>query len=241
MDECQLTFRQRSPLDSERLSEQHAAYEASLGLSGYEIVRIPATPQFPDSVFVEDTAVVLVDVCVMTRPGAISRRPEIDTVADEMARYRDVVHIESPGTLDGGDVLVVGQSIYVGGSTRSNRAGFDQIVSIGRRFGYSVVLVDLRGCLHLKSAVTQVGSDTLLVNPRYCDTAGMKHELLHVSESEPEAANALLCNGRVIYPASFPETADRMAGLGIKLELVDISELQKVEGGVTCCSIVFES
>jgi len=241
MDECQLTFRQRTPLDSKRLSEQHAAYEAGLALAGCEIVRIPATPRLPDSVFVEDTAIVLVDVGVIMRPGAISRRPEIDTVEDEVARYRDIVHIESPGTLDGGDVLVVGKSIYVGGSTRSNRAGCDQMVSIGRRFGYSVVPVDLRGCLHLKSAATQVGIDTLLVNPGFCDTAGMKHELLYVSEAEPEAANALLVNGRVIYPASFPETADKMGRRGIELELVDVSEFQKAEAGVTCCSIVFES
>jgi dimethylargininase len=241
MNECQLTYMDRSSIDLDLLSRQHDDYERSLKRLGCEIVRAASTPHLPDSVFVEDTVVVLDDICVMTRPGAPSRQAEVATVAEVLSNYREVETIDSPATIDGGDVMVVGKTVFVGASTRTNQDGFAQLKTIGTRLGYTIELLNIDGCLHLKSAVSFVGEDTLLVNLDRCHIADYKYRLLSVAANEPDAANALYVNGSVVFPLSFPETSEMMLANGIKLEPVDVSEIQKAEGGVTCCSIVFES
>jgi dimethylargininase len=241
---CELTHLTREPIDVEKAGRQHAAYEAVLAALGCRIVRLPVAPELPDSVFVEDAAVVVDEVAVITRPGAASRRGETESVAEALAAYRPLVAIEPPAVLDGGDVLHVGRRLYVGLSARSDEAGVAQLAAHLARRGYEVEGVALRGCLHLKTAVTAVADELLLVNPAWVDGslfAGC--ELVAVDPREPFAANALRVRGgatdAVVLAAAFPRTAERLAARGLDVRLVEVDEIAKAEGGVTCCSVLF--
>lgn len=240
MAACELTHVQREPIDIERARTQHAAYARALVDVGCQVVEVPGADHLPDAVFVEDTALVLDEVAIVTRPGAQSRRAETAAVAQELARHRTAVEMPGPATLDGGDVLRIGRTLYIGTSGRTSGAGVTWLREIVAPFGYRVLPVEPTGCLHLKTAVTAVAPDLLLFNPQWVDPScfgGMRH--IAVAQDEPFAANALLIGERVIYPASFEKTARRLREAGIDVLPVDASELGKAEGGVTCCSIVF--
>jgi dimethylargininase len=220
---------------------QHRAYEAALRELGCEVRALPADAQLPDSVFVEDVAVVLDEVAILTRPGAPSRRPEAATLAPVLSSYRPLLSIDAPGTLDGGDVLRVDRKVYVGRTGRTNHAGIDQLTRALAPYGYRVQGVDVQGCLHLKSAVTRVGPRTLLANAGWIEAKAFADcDIVDIDPAEPYAANCLLIGERVIYPTSFPATARRLEERGVGLVPLDVSELQKAEGAVTCCSLVFE-
>ena len=240
--ECELTHLPRDPIDVAKAITEHERYEAALRSLGATVVRAPDEPKLPDAVFVEDTALVLDEVAIITRPGAPSRRPEIESMASVLSAYRSVQRIQPPGTLDGGDVLQVGRTIYVGLSSRTNRDGIAQLGTLLSDWGYEVIPVPVKGCLHLKSAVTQVADNLLLLNDRWVSPecfASMA--VVIVAPQEPHAANALLIGGTVIYPTHHPETARRLERAGVRLEAVPCGELAKAEGGVTCCSVVFEA
>jgi dimethylargininase len=237
---CELTHLRRVPIDWETACRQHARYEATLTSLGVVVQALPAEADLPDSVFVEDTAVLLDECAVVTRPGAASRRRETAAVTRALAPYRKLFHVRPPGTLDGGDVLRVGRRLYIGLSTRSNPAGVEQLRTFLAPYRYSVVAVEAAGCLHLKSAVTPVSPDTLLINPAWVDPApfpGM--HFIEVDPSEPHAANALLVGETVVYQPAFPATRKRLEQAGLRVALVDMSELGKAEGGLTCCSLIF--
>ena len=238
---CELTHRTRESIDLARARAQHTAYIRALEDSGCRVITLPAEETMPDSVFVEDTAIVLDEIAVLTRPGAISRRQETVSIAETLRPYRQIGRIEPPATLDGGDVLRVGQTVFVGASSRSNREGIEQLQRLLEPWGYKVDVVAMKGCLHLKSAVTEVAPDTLLVQRDWIDTSpfdGLR--LIDVAPGEPEAANALRIGSRVIFPARFPVTASRLESKGISLRHVQLSELAKAEGAVTCCSLIIE-
>ena len=241
MAQCELTFLPRVEIDLELPRAQHAAYETALAALGCQIVSLPAEPDLPDSVFVEDVAIVLDETAIITRPGAVSRRLEAESAASELKQYRELIFIRAPGTLDGGDVLRVGRMLYVGSSNRSNSEGIEQLAAASARFGYTVVPVLVGDCLHLKSAVTQVGPNTLLMNRQLVEDRyfqGM--DVIDVHDAEPLAANALLIGDKIIYSASFPLTRKRLQDRGVVVHCVDVSEVEKAEGAVTCCSLVFE-
>ena len=240
--ECELTHLPRDPIDVAKAITEHERYEAALRSLGARVVRAPEEPTLPDAVFVEDTALVLDEVAIITRPGAPSRRPEIESMASVLSAYRSVQRIQPPGMLDGGDVLQVGRTIHVGLSSRTNRDGIAQLGTLVSDWGYEVIPVPVKGCLHLKSAVTHVADNLLLMNDRWVSPecfASM--EVVIVAPQEPDAANALLIGGTVIYPTHHPETARRLERAGVRLEAVPCGELAKAEGGVTCCSVVFEA
>jgi len=240
LGDCELSYVDRTPIDVERARHQHEAYRRALEACGCRVIALPAAPDWPDAVFVEDVAVVLDEVAISTRPGAESRRGEVASVARELARFRTLSAIEAPGTIDGGDVLRIGRAIYVGASNRSNASAIEQLRALLGAHGYTVERVPIRGCLHLKSAITRVADGVVLANPDWVDLdAFAAFRRIEVDPDEPHAANALRIADRVIYPASFPRTARRLEAAGIELETVDVSELQKAEGAVTCCSIVF--
>jgi dimethylargininase len=200
---------------------------------------LPEEPDLPDAVFVEDAAVVLPDLAIITRPGAPSRRPETPSVAAALARYRRLAQIEAPGTLDGGDVLVAGNNLYIGETQRSSGHAVEQVAELLRPSGYTVQSVPVTGCLHLKSAVTLCGPDLLLVNPEWVDPGRFGgRSIVEVDPAEPYAANALLLDGGIIYPAAFPRTRARLRARGIAVHAIDCSELAKAEGAVTCCSLI---
>jgi dimethylargininase len=239
MNDCELTCLARSEIDITRASRQHSEYIAALASLGCETVELPADPALPDSVFVEDTALVLDQMAVLCRPGAASRRAEVEAIARALSAYRELARIEPPGTLDGGDLMRAGQTIHVGLSTRSNPAGIDQLERLVAAHGYEVRTAPITGCLHLKSAVTPVAPGTLLINPEWVNPSLFADfDLVRVDPAEPHAANALWVNGGVIMPAAFPRTIRALRQRNIAVVPVDVSELQKAEGGVTCCSLV---
>ena len=239
---CELTHVARSPIDLDRAREQHLAYERALEAAGCTLLRLPADPELPDSVFVEDVAIVTDEIAILTRPGAISRRPEVRAVATALVPYRSVVALQGEATLDGGDVLRVGRSVFVGQSQRTNAEGLAQLRTILEPFGYRVVGVPVAGCLHLKSAVTQVADDTVLLHSGWIESQPFAaYERIEIDPAEPHAANALLVRGSLVYPSAFPRTRERLESRGLSVVAVDVSELIKAEGAVTCCSVLFET
>ncbi|MEZ4953124.1 MAG: N(G),N(G)-dimethylarginine dimethylaminohydrolase [Saprospiraceae bacterium] len=240
MAECELTHFDRQPIDIMRAIRQHAAYEDALQELGCKIIRALPAPENPDSVFVEDCAVVLDELAIITNPGASSRKSEIVGLTTALGPHRPLHFILAPGVLDGGDVLVIGKQIWVGQSSRSNAAALEQMRSFVAPHGYTVTGVEVTGCLHLKSAVTQIGKDMVLLNPDWVDAGIFRSfKIVETHPDEPGAANALLVGDTVIFPADFPLTALRLAEAGVELLLVDNSEVIKAEGGVTCCSVIF--
>jgi dimethylargininase len=238
---CELSFVERAPIDVALAQRQHAAYRAALESVGCRVVEVPAVAGHPDGVFVEDTAIVVDELAIATRPGAASRRGEVDSVAEALAPWREVRRIEAPGTIDGGDVLRVGRTLYVGRSARTNTDALAQLQDLLAPHGYRVEPVDIRGCLHLKSAVTCIADGTLLLQPEWIDRAAFPaFTIIEVAPEEEHAANTLRIGDAVVYPSCFPRTQARIERAGVRVVAVDVSELQKAEGAVTCCSIVFE-
>jgi dimethylargininase len=240
---CELTHLPRQPIDLSLARAQHLAYERALEVAGCTVARLPANDSLPDSVFIEDVAVVFDEVAIMTRPGAESRRLEAPAVADVLRRHRPLCAIDDPGTLDGGDVLTVGRRVFVGLSARTNRSSVAQMRRILGPHGYSIeeVEVDVGGCLHLKSAVTAVDDETLLINRCWADAkqfAGLA--LIDVAQSEPHAANVLRVGGSILCAAACPMTQQKLEAHGARVTPVDVSELAKAEGAVTCCSVIFK-
>jgi dimethylargininase len=237
---CELTHLERIPIDLENARHQHHAYEQALRSLGVEVLSLAEEPDLPDSVFVEDTAIVLDECALLTRPGADSRKPEVDTIARALTPFRTLYRVEAPGSVDGGDVLTVGKTLWVGLTTRSNSSAIEQMQEFLRPHGYTVRGVKVNGCLHLKSAVTQAGDETLLINPDWVQKSDFpRMKFIDVDPSEPSAANLLLVGKAAVYQPAYPRTLERLEVAGIHPLLVDASELAKAEGALTCCSLLF--
>ncbi|MEO8777725.1 MAG: arginine deiminase family protein [Rhodanobacter sp.] len=242
MGRCELSHIAREPIEVTLARAQHRDYLRALESVGCTVQTLPEQRELPDSVFVEDVAIVLDEVAVLTRPGAPSRRPEVASVADLLRQHRPLLAIEAPATLDGGDVLRMGRTLYVGQSARSNPAGIAQLRELLIPYGYAVEGVVTRACLHLKSAVTALSDDSVLLQPAWVDGEHFaKFRVVEIDPAEPHAANVLRIDDALIMPASFPRTRQRLLDAGLKAIAVDVSELQKAEGAVTCCSLVFRS
>jgi dimethylargininase len=240
INECQLTHLDRTPIDPVQAEAQHGAYERCLAELGCRVERIEATPYLPDGVFVEDTVVVVDELAVITRPGVESRLAETFTMAQAVERHRTLAWIEAPGTLDGGDVLRIDRTLFVGAGQRSNAEGIAQLQRFLEPYHYEVVPVTTGDCLHLKTAITQVADGTLLINPEWIDPsifAGF--QLIECDPGEPFGANALRVGESVLYASAWRRTRERLEHHGIRVVTVDASELAKAEAGVTCCSVVF--
>jgi len=237
--ECELTHLKREPIYWTRATEQHRQYEAALVSLGCRVEHLPAQPALPDSVFVEDTAVVVDECAVIARPGAPSRRAETATVSKALGDYRKLSRIEAPGTLDGGDVLQLGRRIFVGLSSRTNADGAGQLAAFLQPFEYTVQTTAIRECLHLKSAVSTLPDGRLLLNPRFADGAAFGAPWLEIDPSEPLAANVLCVGKTVLCSAAAARTRNLLQAEGYEVAAVDASELAKAEAGLTCCSIVF--
>ncbi len=240
---CELTHLARVPIDHRVASAQHARYEEALRSLGCTVRYAPAAHDLPDSVFVEDVAIVLDELAIVTRPGAASRRPECDTISPILSEFRTLHAIPAPGILDGGDVLRLGRTLFVGLSTRTNEDGAAQLAQLTSPFGYRVECVQTAACLHLKSAVTAVDSNHVLANPEWIDAdifrrAGIA--VIDVDPSEPHAANVLRIGRTLIAAASNARTTAMLQSRGYDVCAVDVSELAKAEAGVTCCSLIVE-
>ena len=239
---CEITFLAREPIDLDRARDQHAAYAALLRGLGLEVIELPADPALPDCCFVEDVAVVLDEVALLAMPGAPSRRGEIPAVAAALARHRRIERVELPATLEGGDVLEMGRTLFVGRSARTNEAGIDRLRRVAEPLGYRVVAVPVTGCLHLKSAVTALDDGRVVVNSDWIDPRPLGAlAAVPVASGEPAAANVLRAGGAVVVHSGFPRTGERIARLGYDVRPLDVSEFLKAEAALTCKSLLFRS
>lgn len=242
LNECALSFRQREAIDYPLAVQQHRAYCDLLRRQGISVIELNANRDFPDSVFVEDTAVVVDEAAVICRMGAPSRRGEELAVAAELAKHRPLAKIAAPATLEGGDVLQIGKNIFVGQGGRTNPAGARALADALKPFGYRVIPVELRGCLHLKSACTALDEFTVIINPaRVSRDIFREYRVVAVPPQEPEAANVLRLNETVCLISAFPRTVELVCSLGYRVETLDISELLKAEAALTCSSIIFKN
>jgi dimethylargininase len=245
--DCLLTYMDRDPIDAHKAATQHDAYCALLQELGVSVVRLPADPECPDSVFVEDIAVVADEVAVLARMHDPAREPEVDKIAEVIGGYRPLERIEEPGTLEGGDVIRVGRTFFVGLSTRTNAEGAQQLKKILEPHGYQVKTVAVTGCLHLSTGASHVGDGLMLVNPNWVDsTAFTRSEdpalrVLNVPDDEPWAANTMLVRDTVVMPAGFLKTCAMLERHDRTVRTVDISELMKAEAGLTCMRKLFEA
>ena len=240
IESCELTFLARVPMDVDRARQQHAQYEAALKDLGLAVLSLPEEPDLPDSVFVEDAALVLDEIAIITRPGAASRRPETKSIAQILAPFRELRHIQAPAHVDGGDILRLGRRIYLGVTQRSDTNAMEQMQEMLTPLGYDVHAVPVQGCLHLKSAVTEVAPDTVLLNAAWVNPNTFDNvKILEVDPSEPYAANALRVGDSLLYCTAFPRTRARIERAGMRTVNVDADELAKAEGALTCCSLIF--
>ena len=240
--DCELTFVARQPIDLAKAEKQHRAYQTLLEKCGAQVLSLPPEPALPDSMFVEDPAIVLDELAIILPLGTESRRPESTSIAQALSKFRKLDRVELPGQVEGGDVLRIGRRLFAGLSSRTNPEGIRQLAAITAPYGYEVVAVNVTGCLHLKSAVTYIGRDTLLANRAWFDTTPfVAFEWIDVAPEEPHAANALLIGSTVIFPAAFPRTRARLEASGFEVSPIDISELQKAESGLTCSSLLFDA
>lgn len=232
-------FKHETP-SYELIVKQHGAYVETLRSFGLEVIVLEALQDYPDAHFVEDTAVVTPDVAVIANPGAASRKGEEDTIAQVLARYHKIVRIQAPGTLDGGDVLMVGPHFFIGLSERTNKEGAEQLGRILEACGNTWTTVPVVAGLHFKSSVNYVGKNTLLVTEDFADFDALRsYNKIIVDRDEAYACNTLLINDRLITPRGFPTTRKKLGRLGLEIVELDMSEARKMDGGLTCLSIRF--
>lgn len=235
-----LTTRSLGIPDYELMLNQHDAYVQTLASLGLDITVLDPLPDYPDAYFVEDTAVVTPRVAVITRPGAESRQGEEDSIEPVLSRFRRTIRIQPPGTVDGGDVLMVGEHFFVGISKRTNQNGASQLGAILDRFGYSWTAIPVRTGLHLKSSLSLVSPDTLLITAALAEHEAFRdfHKIM-LDQDEELAANTLWINQALVVPAGFPHTHSKLEKLGLRLIDLDMSEARKMDGGLSCMSLRF--
>jgi dimethylargininase len=228
------------PADYGLMLKQHEAYLTSLSAAGLEVIVLDPQPDFPDAHFVEDTAVVTPDVAVITIPGAGARRGEEESIIPALAEFRKIERIQAPGTVDGGDVLQVGNHFFIGLSERTNQEGAEQLGRILQAYNYTWTMVAVSAGLHFKSSVNYVGQNTLLVTPDFSAREQLEgYDHIVLDSSEAYAANTLLVNEHLLIPAGYPITRKRLETLGLNIIELEVSEVRRMDGGLTCMSLRF--
>ena len=226
--------------DYDLVLKQHAAYVETLESIGLDVIVLDALPDFPDAHFVEDTAVVTADVAVITNPGADARKGEEESIARVLEGYRKIERIRAPGTVDGGDVLQVGNHFFIGQSQRTNEAGAAQLGRILQKYEYTWTVIPVGAGLHFKSSVNYVGSNTLIVTDDFVRHEGLSaYNRILVDGAESYAANTLYINEHLLMPSGFPGTRKKLEKLGFKIIELDATEVRKMDGGLTCLSLRF--
>jgi dimethylargininase len=242
INECELTFIERQPIDIERAVRQHKNYQQLLKSLGLSVVELPADDNCPDCCFLEDTALVLDELAIATRPGSDARRAEGAGVLPTIAKHRNIVNVEAPATLEAGDVLRIGGDLFIGITRRTNPEGIEFVRKQVSPHGYKVHGIAVPGALHLKSVCTAVNERTILADPSRIDIEPFAgYELIEVPAEEWMAANVLLVNGTVCMHEGFHKTLALLRERQVRVRTVDISEFLKAEAGLTCLSIIFDS
>ena len=240
--ECEVTFIDRSPIDLRLAVLQHDHYCDVLKGLGVTVKKLSENGSYPDSCFVEDTAIVVDELAIICSMGVSSRRGETKLIERELSNYRETAQISLPATIEGGDVLRIGNKILIGQSSRTNLEGIKELAKILEPYGYRVVPVLTKGSLHLKSACTAIDEETLFVNPDWVELDALRgFNLTYTPAEEPWSANTLRVGTTVCVQAGFPRAVQLMERVAERVEIIDISELRKAEAGLTCSSIIFES
>lgn len=240
--ECEVTFIDRSPIDLRLAVRQHDDYCDALKRLGVVVDELSENESYPDSCFVEDTAIVVEGLAIICSMGVASRRGETKLIERELSKYREIARISLPATIEGGDVLRVGKKIFVGQSSRTNLEGVEELTRILEPRGYRVVRVRTKESLHLKSACTAIDEETLFVNPEWVELDAFRgFKLAYTPAEEPWSANLLRVGASVCVQAGFPRALELIERVAERVEVIDMSELRKAEAGLTCSSIVFES
>lgn len=242
INDCELTFIGRQKIDYAAAVHQHSRYQQLLRDLGLKVIELPAGEQCPDSCFLEDTALVLDEVAVITRPGSEARRREVAGVVPKIVEYREVLQIDAPGTLEAGDILRMGRNLFVGASVRSNAQGIEMLRALVAPYGYKVIAVPMDGALHLKSVCTALDDETLIADARHVNTEVLSdYGIVEVMPDESPAANVLRIGDTVCIHSGFHKTIDLLQSKGYQLNTVDIAEFLKAEAGLTCMSIIFDA
>ena len=238
---CEITFIDRAPINYELAVRQHDEYCAVLKKCGVVVKRLSANLSYPDSCFVEDTAIVIDELAIVTSMGTASRRGETAAIEAELSKYRKIAHIQLPAMIEGGDVLQVGRKLFVGLSSRTNAQGIKELSRITEPLGYRVTPVNIKSSLHLKTACSAINDETLLVNPNWIDLEPFKgFNVLFTPDDEPWAANTLRISDITCLQAGFPKTVELVERLHHRIEILDISEFRKAEAGISCLSIILQ-
>jgi len=227
--------------DYEKALKQHSQYVEALKECGLEVIILEPDENFPDSTFVEDTALLTPHCAIITNPGAPSRQGEIVEIKEVLRRYfNNIEHINDPGTVDGGDILRVGSHFYIGISERTNSTGAQQVISILNKYGMSAATVSLKNVLHLKSGVSYLEKNNLVVSSEFIEnTQFQSYNLIKVDQEESYAANCVWVNETVLIAKGFPKTKEAIEKAGYKTIEIDVSEFRKVDGGLSCLSLRF--
>jgi dimethylargininase len=237
---CELTFLDRIPIDFDVATYQHERYCNTLRELGASVVQLTNNIEYADSCFIEDTAIVLNEVAVLCSLGVPSRHNEVNEVRHELEKYRTVVPIMTPATIEGGDVLRIGKTIFVGLSSRTNELGAKELARIVDEFGYTVIPVETRKSLHLKTACTAIDDETILMNPEWIDAKIFQgYKTIETPTEEPWGANVLRIGETVSIQAAFTRTIEIVERIAKRVVTIDTSELGKAEGALTCLSLVF--
>ena len=224
----------------EVMMKQHEAYVKTLKFLGLNLIVLDALPEYPDAYFVEDTAVVTPNMAIITNPGVEDRKGEIDTIEQTLTAYRKTIRIQAPGTVDGGDVLMIGSHFFIGISERTNKQGAEQLGCILNEYGYTWKTVCVDSGLHLKSNVNYIGKNRLLITDKFAECDEFKeYETIIVNKSEEYAANTFFINNSLITPKGFPNTIRKLKSTGFDIIELDVSEMRKMDGGLTCLSLRF--
>ena len=239
--DCTLTYLSRMPIDVTKAIQQQNAYERCLMELGVRVISLGVEDDLPDSVFVQDTAVVLDEVAILAAMGVKIRQPEIESVAKVLSLYREVKRLNGPASLEGGDMVRIGNNLYIGLSGRTNSEGIAQLQEILRPFRYQVKPVEVRACIHLSTGCAYLGQNTVLVNRSWVNVSRLEGvDIIEVPESEPWAANVLSIGDVIIMSSSFSETRELLTGKGFQVRAIDISEFEKAEGSLTCLSLLLD-
>jgi len=225
--------------DYSLMLQQHHAYVDTLNNLGLQVTELEALEDYPDAHFVEDTAVVVPEIAIITWPGTKSRRGEEITIEDELVKYKNIEKIKAPGTVDGGDVLITDKKAYIGISERTNQEGANQLSEILKKFGYDSTYISVNKGLHLKSDINYIGKNTVLMKDIFNTQDFKSYNKIIVKPEESYAANSLLVNDKLIIPKGFADTKFKLLQAEFDVIELDMSESQKMDGGLTCLSLRF--
>ena len=240
LQQCELTFVNSESIDFARAAEQHKNYCDSLKTLGGRVITLTDNRSLPDCAFVEDPVIVFDEVAVLASMGVASRRQELPLLEMFFSRYRPVERLQLPAKIEGGDVLKIGNNIFVGQSARTNKAGIQALAAIIEPLDYEVVPVNVSGCLHLKTGCTALDSETILINSDWIETIPFaRYKKIETLPQEPFGANVLPIFDSICMNSAAPETIELVRSMDYEVVAMDISEFTKAEAGLTCMSVPF--